>query len=116
MKVFIYALIDPNTKLIRYIGQTTQGTSRIRPHQLGKDLCTRDWVRLLDKEVEWTILEECNKEDLNEREAWWIRYFSLLAPLENKKHTGRTLSYSTHTDHREYMVRKLLALAEKKEN
>lgn len=80
MSVFVYALVDPRTDTIRYIGQTINGMDRATAHWRRKtirehnDLC-HAWVRkLLSLQLvpEVVILEECSEDDLNLNEMFWI--------------------------------------------
>jgi GIY-YIG catalytic domain len=54
---YIYALIDPLTHLVRYIGQTTNLESRFRQHCSGKDSTTGAWVRSLAQPPVLAVLE-----------------------------------------------------------
>src|SRR5271157_1261868 len=55
--VTIYALVDPETHLVRYVGQTTQLKRRYKRHCSAKDRCTADWVRSLDRAPQLVVLE-----------------------------------------------------------
>ncbi len=54
----IYALVDPTTCLVRYVGQTTQEPAmRHRQHCGGNDPATGDWVRPLSAPPNLVLLE-----------------------------------------------------------
>lgn len=83
-KFIIYALIDPRTNEIRYIGQTIKGLERPRSHWKSKrqvqfqDPC-HSWIRnvLADGLVpEIDVIEEFeDASELDEAETFWIQYF-----------------------------------------
>lgn len=88
-KNIIYGLIDPTTKEIRYIGQSSTGLRRpkshlnpsgIRPYGGNKNLNKKQaWVKsLLNKNIKpdiITIETLDSKDQLNEAEEFWITYF-----------------------------------------
>jgi hypothetical protein len=77
----IYGLIDPRTRLVRYVGQSCRGLDRVRRHRWksSKDgtHCAR-WIRSLRRdglEFDATVLERVEgSEDLNTAERYWIAY------------------------------------------
>lgn len=78
---FIYALCDPDTGKIRYIGKSIYPKDRFRRHiKNTKDGYTQyvyNWIRSLlsrNKLPKMELLEECG-ENWAERERWWIQYF-----------------------------------------
>jgi predicted GIY-YIG superfamily endonuclease len=54
---YIYALIDPLTHLVRYVGQTSDLDKRYRIHCSGKDAATGEWVRSLPQPPILALLE-----------------------------------------------------------
>lgn len=78
----IYALIDPRTLLVRYVGQTKRGLLRIREHRhdpvTHPQLHVSRWVaNLKNAGLQYTfdILETCTDDNaLDIAEAWWITY------------------------------------------
>lgn len=76
----IYGLIDPKTRLIRYVGKSSSGMKRPRDH--GKRSCPdtycRRWVRSLERiglTYEIVVLEILpDHTDLAAAERWWIAY------------------------------------------
>ena len=84
--IFIYGLVDPTTKEIRYVGQTTAGLSRPRKHLCpskrgGVDTPLKSWINALVANKlmpEITILEECEKFQLNGLEQVHIAYLKYL--------------------------------------
>jgi len=74
----IYALFDPRTEEIRYVGQSTRGISRAKAHRWISPTQPHlsNWIRKLKSEgVEYgiKILEDCNSQDeVNDAEIKWI--------------------------------------------
>jgi GIY-YIG catalytic domain len=58
---YIYALIDPLTHLVRYVGQAVNLKQRYWTHCSGKDACTGPWVKTLDQPPILVILETVNR-------------------------------------------------------
>jgi hypothetical protein len=54
--ITVYALVDPESHLVRYVGQTTDVIKRYREHCSGKSH-TGDWVRSLTAPPQLVILE-----------------------------------------------------------
>ncbi len=79
---FIYGLVDPRTKLVRYIGQTRAGISRPMRHKYDKyNPYKRNWIRQLitqNLDFEIAVLEylrqDCSQDSLDSTEVWWIAY------------------------------------------
>jgi predicted GIY-YIG superfamily endonuclease len=46
-KSYIYALVDPKTHWVRYVGQTQQLSTRYSIHCSGSGGCTATWVKSL---------------------------------------------------------------------
>lgn len=90
----IYALVDPRTLLVRYVGQSSSGLKRpcshAQPAQMQKRTHTAAWCRQLARDglrPAAVVLEHASREHLSERECWWIAY-------------GRALGWdlTNHTD------------------
>jgi hypothetical protein len=83
---FIYALVDPNTKEIRYIGKSVNPNNRLMHHWKYRDKgrTYRDhWLRSLNGVKPFLqILEQC-EENWEEREKWWIAYIPNLTNHNN---------------------------------
>jgi len=83
MKYIIYALTDPETKEIRYIGMSSCGLVRPKEHIKAKNLKTKshkvNWIKtLLAKGLiyEISVLEVLQTpEGLSEREQFWIAHY-----------------------------------------
>lgn len=84
MNYIIYKLIDPNTNKIRYIGKTKNLQKRYY-HHCSLAACNKEdthrsnWIKslLLDKQkpiIE--VIEFCNEYNWQEREIYWIKYYS----------------------------------------
>ena len=85
---FVYALIDPQTKAVRYVGKTCSGIDRITLHFKKRELEAKtykaNWIRSLlacgfifekgDAGRIVSILEVFDgPEGLNDAEIWWIK-------------------------------------------
>lgn len=80
MKVFIYTLLDPITKEVRYVGKTLNPSQRFRKHLIRKENNHKhSWVKsLIDKGIkpEMVIIERLTVETDREWqlvERWWIQ-------------------------------------------
>jgi len=82
--VYIYALIDPETSGVRYIGQAECPKCRYTQHLTGSfqqeeyHLPKSEWIRDLinnDLAPRLKILEQCQKEDGWSRECHWINHY-----------------------------------------
>lgn len=76
----VYGLIDPRTKLIRYIGKSCNGLSRpkkVSVYLRGRSYC-KNWIRELcdlGLSYEIIVLSECDSDPLLlTEEIWWIAY------------------------------------------
>lgn len=96
---FIYALKDPNTNEIRYIGQTKKDIHiRLKNHiteAKGKREKNKkkNWLKSLLKKEQFPViivLEACSQDSLNEREVYWINYYSTKTNLLNMTKGGST--------------------------
>lgn len=79
--IYIYALAEPDTEQVYYIGRTHNPEQRLRQHY-------SDWTnRRHDlKRARMIILETVEKEIANERERFWIAKYALEgARLINEK-------------------------------
>lgn len=74
----VYALRDPRTGAIRYVGKTVViPRDRFLRHvrdalSYGVDTHVARWIRTLDTEPVFSILEQCSIEDVAEAECRWI--------------------------------------------
>ena len=103
----IYALVDPTSNKVRYIGKSTVGLSRPRAHLrlalAGEKGHKANWIRsLCDSGFDYRIvaLEELATPDLcNEREIAWIAYGRQAGwPLTNATDGGDGVSSNSWTD------------------
>lgn len=96
MQCFVYALVEPHTRLVRYIGKTTKGSKRYRDHLLASNLKSNThknhWIKSLlqtGEQPECHVLEYTQEKRLDETERWWILYAKLsLWPLTNATEGG----------------------------
>jgi hypothetical protein len=79
MSFFVYALIDPSTFSVRYVGSTTDVRSRFRDH-------AAEWRRHSGAEPVCVILERLGSErGMLESEARWIDIFTVAGQvLDNR--------------------------------
>jgi hypothetical protein len=78
---FVYGLIDPRTRFVRYIGKSTTGMSRPKAHREPK-IRSRNthcaaWVRsliALGLDYEICVLETATRETVDDTERWWIAF------------------------------------------
>lgn len=81
-RCLIYGLIDPRTRLIRYVGMSSSGLKRPSAHRRASQLVRRtrcvSWIKSLLAEgldYEIVVLEEvASKTALVATEIWWIAY------------------------------------------
>jgi hypothetical protein len=113
-KGYIYGLVCPITGEVRYIGLTTQSPRRrLSRHKTefrtrerkGLVLSHKDrWVKKLaesglNAKLTMTIVEECYKSQLLERETFWIRHYrSLGANLTNTTDGGGVIPSAELTE------------------
>ena len=81
--VYIYGLVDPRDGHFKYVGKTTNARKRLnnhlQPRQLAKNNPRTAWLKhLLSLGLKPTmvILDEIDEEHWEERERYWIKYFS----------------------------------------
>jgi predicted GIY-YIG superfamily endonuclease len=95
---WIYALADPTTQTVRYIGQTKALRQRYSCHACGSDSNdrVRKWILTLRAQglrPLFLVLELTNKEDAIFREYVWIRRYrssgNLLNAMMMRKAKGR---------------------------
>ena len=76
---FIYALRDPNTKEIKYIGKTNNPRTRLSGHKMaGVNQRLSDWIRSLQEQGQqpvMQILEECPRKNHRKAELSWLFLF-----------------------------------------
>jgi NUMOD3 motif len=81
-QLLIYGLIDPRTRMIRYIGKSCSGMRRPKKHRLLASNSIgphcENWIRALQTsgfDYEIVVLDEAaNKSTLSELERFWIAY------------------------------------------
>jgi len=82
----IYALIDPNTKEMRYIGQTNNLKKRLGQHYTPSEFKNKthkvNWLKSLVKEgkrADFCILEDnISNNEIDEAEIFYISYFKYI--------------------------------------
>lgn len=76
---YIYALIDPRTNEVRYIGKASDIAVRLRRHKTEKGNTHKCyWLRQLREQgyvPQLQVLEEVEDSNWAEREIWWIKYY-----------------------------------------
>lgn len=80
MKTFIYSLVDPFTKEVRYIGKANNPKARYSAHMSCRDKTNPHknyWIKGLKESGAkplLKILEETDDKNWEERERYWIAY------------------------------------------
>lgn len=117
-KHLIYALVDPATSEIRYVGRSSSGLARAKSHSRPSGLKTDDychrWIRKLLAETGLRpgirVVQEFDAFDdidsvLNDAEVYWVSYFrGIGCPLTNTTDGGRGLSGYRHTEEAKRMI------------
>lgn len=89
VKIYIYSLIDPFTNEIRYVGKTKNLEKRFRHHinnSKKRNYHSANWIKSLlikNRKPKIEILEECTKDNWEEREKYWISYYRKTYDLTN---------------------------------
>lgn len=77
-RTFIYCLCEPRSGEIRYVGKADDPERRFKKHLCNGENCHRTaWIRSLaadDIQPALILLEECPKENWQERERHWIAF------------------------------------------
>lgn len=102
----VYGLVDPRTRLVRYIGKSTTGMKRPSQHRRPKPsnvTWCANWVRSLHDvgaQPEIIVLDEFeDAEALNRAERWWIAFGRACAwPLTNLTDGGDGTSGYTKSE------------------
>jgi group I intron endonuclease len=104
MKIqFIYALICPDENQIKYIGKTTDLTIRLKGHinyALRKTHLNgkHEWIRNLHSrglKPQMIIIEQCDNDNWQERESYWIDFYSKKLILFNKTNGGEDFVFKS---------------------
>lgn len=77
MTWYIYALIDPRTREVRYIGKSVDPLRRLDCHLDDKDSSLRKsrWLKKLGERPILKILESGVGSSWIESERWWIKFY-----------------------------------------
>ena len=102
---FIYALVDPRTREVRYVGKSVYPRKRLRAHVAAGDLASENardrWIgglRFFDLAPELLLLEEA--EDWGEAERRWVALFRAIGcRLANATDGGETWVDRTGAKH-----------------
>lgn len=93
---YIYALADPDTREIRYVGKTVKSIAKRRAQHLysskiGEKSHKAKWIRLLlseDRTPDVILLEEVLDHQVEEREKYWIGFHNQNGRLTNHQLGG----------------------------
>jgi GIY-YIG catalytic domain len=92
-EIYIYALLDPRTKQVRYVGETANKSRRWYEHlRYPAGTAKRKWVldlRSQGLEPLFEILEVVTEETRDDRERFWIEYYGGIQNLLNAHPGGR---------------------------
>jgi len=74
---YIYALCEPDTNIVRYVGKSVKPTKRLNSHCNDKATTRKgNWIRSLgDRKPELLILEEVPINDWEQYERKWIAFY-----------------------------------------
>jgi GIY-YIG catalytic domain len=81
----IYALLEPETRKIRYVGSTTNITDRLRLHwsqRAWRKTRVAEWLRTLDEVPEFEILQVVPDEQRWMAEEYWTRLLMQIDPVD----------------------------------
>lgn len=103
MKTYIYALVHPETKEIKYVGKTDRPKARLREHitdsrKPGRKNKREAWIKsLLNNELkpELIILEKVTKDEWKKKEREWIARYK--GQLKNDTDGGDGIDGYKHT-------------------
>lgn len=98
---FIYGLVCPKTKTIRYIGQTINLNRRLLRHKrearnkVGRLTHKESWLRSLYKDnilnnIKMIVIEECTLNVIDEREIFFIALYRRETDLTNLSDGGKS--------------------------
>lgn len=114
MNGVIYALCEPFSEEVRYVGQTKKDPAigRYYAHMSaaknGAKAYVYNWIRTLDEHPKWKVLEQVEVDRLDEREQFWIdSYRERGARLTNLKDSSSKWPDGMPLEYRENLTRAL---------
>lgn len=124
MTAYIYALQDPRTYEVRYIGKSVSPKNRLRNHINGQRYAQnwrmRQWIGELRADARRPVLmivDECDLENWQERERHWIKIFrevgSRLCNIESGGNGLHAATYEMRANMRAAAVGKTLTAEHK---
>lgn len=115
LKYIIYALQDPISLEIRYIGKSANGLIRANAHVYHTDLKTSksyksNWIRQLKnqglKPIVKLVQELNSLDEINQAEQYWIKYFKDQGcPLTNATNGGMGRCGLVHSEETKQKIR-----------
>ncbi|MGE5113602.1 MAG: GIY-YIG nuclease family protein [Acidobacteriaceae bacterium] len=103
----VYALVDPNTHLVRYVGQTQELEQRYALHCSASGGCTAEWVQsLVPLKPVLVLLAEVEHPDFDnypvtEAETKWIKRFRrTILNVRTRQNSPSTWDRLTNPDER----------------
>jgi len=121
---YIYALVDPTTDNIRYIGKTSRNpkhryTSHISSARYNTNTYLYRWIRLLlnnNKKPLMFVVEVCDTSIVSEREIYYIDFYKSLGCNLTNTAIGGTGGnvWNKLSDDKKVEIRKKLSLAGKR--
>lgn len=112
----IYALCCPDSGEIRYIGQTTNGITRLYGHwkdfklnKQGKLIRVKAWIKSLKKQNKKFTVKyldyASSREELNQKEIYWIKYHREIGTnLVNAADGGYIATIKKYTDEEKKLI------------
>jgi predicted GIY-YIG superfamily endonuclease len=112
--LYIYGLYSNNIKNIRYVGKTNNINKRLYEHlndaKRNDKTHKQKWLRheiKNNRNINITILEECDVLNWEEKEKFWINHFNNLTNLTEGGEGGRYIIYDISYDDAKKIVKKL---------
>jgi len=112
--VYIYGLYSDDINNIRYVGKTIHPEKRLKEHirtYKSEKLCYKhNWVKSQlkkGKEIKMVIIEECNNDNWQDREKYWISKYDNLTNISIGGEGGAVYLYDISYDDAKKIVQSL---------
>lgn len=105
---FIYVLIDPRDRQVRYVGKSVRPASRLREHlqraRLGRASHLYCWIRSIGAIPDIEVIDEVPDSDWQVAERFWIAYLRMVgADLVNATEGGEGIGQNPSPEVRRKM-------------
>lgn len=112
--LYIYGLYSDDIENIRYVGKTNNVNKRLYEHindaKRNNKVHRQKWIRneiKKNKNINITILEECNDLNWEEKEKFWIKYYNNLTNLTVGGEGGKISIYNISYKDAKELIKKL---------